>query len=364
MPRDGGAGVQIERGPVPVPDVENLSGDSLAEPPNDRTLIAATGEPDSRAFPETSDVTRFVLYQTESGGLDLRWHLQPEALEHARAVFGNAASPMAQLRLLKVDDGGKALMIADAPLPADEAGADGVARYDQGGEGLLMAEIGLISPTGGWVLVARSNRLQAARPVGAAFLHASPTEDVEPPLLPAMDVRQARPAADVIGRVEPRLEAFRALADQASDQSVFDRVDAGIGSEGQFDRMPDPVSSGDTTVPTTVEQAIGHEVDGADGVVEAPGIDGPSGRIRAGSGPIRRAHADDGAEIHAELVVSGSGAPGAFLDLGGHRYQIGSGGRFVFRLPIDDPDLVMTLLSGLPELPVVAREREDGESDI
>jgi hypothetical protein len=48
------------------------------------------------------------------------------------------------------------------------------------------------------------------------------------------------------------------------------------------------------------------------------------------------------------------------MDLGGHAYQIGRGGRFSFRLPINDPELILILLSALPELPVVSRG-EDGE---
>jgi hypothetical protein len=52
-----------------------------------------------------------------------------------------------------------------------------------------------------------------------------------------------------------------------------------------------------------------------------------------------------------------------WLDLGGHAYRIGRGGRFSFRLPINDPDLILTLLSALPELPVTPRGGEDGDRD-
>ena len=66
--------------------------------------------------------------------------------------------------------------------------------------------------------------------------------------------------------------------------------------------------------------------------------------------------ADAACTLRAELVVYGSAPPGTVLDLGGHGYQVGSGGRFSLRLPVQDRELILTLLAALPDLPVESRD--------
>lgn len=75
----------------------------------------------------------------------------------------------------------------------------------------------------------------------------------------------------------------------------------------------------------------------------------------AGSGPVVRPGADTATALHAELVVYGSAAPNTVLDLGGHPYEVGAGGRFVLRLPIDDRELILALLQRQPTLLVNRR---------
>lgn len=445
------------------PDIQpNIQSDSRPDAPDvDPTLSGTSGVLDAAAFPDTATGTRLVLYQSQSGDLDLRWHLDPTAVAQARAAFGTGTPPLAVVRLLQVHEGGKPGIIADAPLAPesapklapDEPIADGFARYQQGAEGLLTAEIGFTSPSGGWVLVARSNRLQAVRPVGAAFLRAPPAVAADvpsdlgfdrQPASPAPPATQARSALsapstlspsglepefplvsvpaqqavgtlaaavvpgrrspapagdrtstlalvmmapiqpesrqlgpdgaaaagvgagaqrgplppDLIGRLEPRLVAADAPAKRAVGAAAFKGVEARDGADGQFARMPGDDHGADRDEPAA-DGAFGPVVEGvADG-----GTGQAADRARGGSGPIRPARPDLGAEIHAELLVYGSGAPGIWLDLGGHAYRIGRGGRFSFRLPISDPDLILKLLSVLPELPVLARDGEDGGRD-
>jgi hypothetical protein len=67
--------------------------------------------------------------------------------------------------------------------------------------------------------------------------------------------------------------------------------------------------------------------------------------------------------LRAELLVQGSAPPGMVLDLGGHPYRVGAGGRFQLRVPILDHALIMRLLAALPELPVESRPGEDAADD-
>lgn len=60
--------------------------------------------------------------------------------------------------------------------------------------------------------------------------------------------------------------------------------------------------------------------------------------------------------IQGELHVFGRAAPGSLLDLGGHPYRVGPGGRFSFRVALDEPELLAALLARLPTLPVAERE--------
>jgi hypothetical protein len=44
------------------------------------------------------------------------------------------------------------------------------------------------------------------------------------------------------------------------------------------------------------------------------------------------------------------------LNLGGHQYRVGPGGRFSFTVALDDPALLESLLARLPDLPVAERD--------
>lgn len=65
---------------------------------------------------------------------------------------------------------------------------------------------------------------------------------------------------------------------------------------------------------------------------------------------------EEGAVVQGELHVFGRAAPGSLLDLGGHPFRVGPGGRFSFHVALDDPDLLTALLERLPRLPVVERD--------
>jgi ADP-glucose type glycogen/starch synthase len=130
-------------------------------------------------FPDTVEHAHFVLYQAMDGGLQLRWHLDALSLAYARDAFGKGSdAPTPVLRLHRLNGEGGSQVIADAPLDDRDLTVDGLADCEaDAANGLLQAEIGLSNAAGGWVLVARSNRMQTIMPVGASFLR-----EPEPPL--------------------------------------------------------------------------------------------------------------------------------------------------------------------------------------
>jgi hypothetical protein len=72
------------------------------------------------------------------------------------------------------------------------------------------------------------------------------------------------------------------------------------------------------------------------------------------------------ATLSAELLVQGSAPPNTLLDLGGHAYRVGPGGRFLLRIPIREREIIMRVLASLPRLPVVARgdaPKDDADVD-
>ncbi|MFD2110660.1 hypothetical protein [Thiorhodococcus fuscus] len=62
--------------------------------------------------------------------------------------------------------------------------------------------------------------------------------------------------------------------------------------------------------------------------------------------------------LEAELRIQGWAAPNSEVDLFGHRYLVGPGGRFQFLVKVDDPDLLRRALDLQPP-PELSRSRED-----
>jgi len=116
-----------------------------------------------------------------------------------RAFAGAEARPV--LRLHRSGRDGADQVIANAELGDDAAAQDSLAHYDgTGGDGLLRAEIGLAGDSGGWMLIARSNGLPAAVPVGVEFLHADAAVPARLDAQLRAQDDQALPAADAAGQ--------------------------------------------------------------------------------------------------------------------------------------------------------------------
>lgn len=403
-----------------------LVDDSVAF--DDLTLSGA-GDARMRAvgFPDSVQDAHLVLYQSADGGVELRWHLDATALAHARRAFGDGPempSPVLRLRQLGDEAGGAASrVIAEAALTDRHMVADGFARYAAGAAtGLLQAEIGLSTGAGGWVLVARSNRLQAIAPVGASFLRAKPgvaaaasmgpelesasepeaeaesesglgpeSESERAPITPPSPPWQARQTSSALIPDFPLVQPSpgRSTTPERALPRDIAAADGSSGVSGQFDpslaslgpslsvivsgspeishpaekasaaqppaSMPDPLRE---NVPKQVPEQASADT------AAAPNAAPPNGTSPiAGSGPLRRFSVGTANEITAELLVQGRAAPGMLLDLGGHAYRVGAGGRFAFRVPLYDRELIMRLLASVPTLPVESRvgDTEPGE---
>ena len=401
---------------------DSVGRDARAEMPGaaDPTLGSADeiglegGDPSGHeTFPDTVEGPRLVLFQREDGTIELQWRLDPVAVEHARAAFSAAADPRARL-LLKGLDGDRA--VASADLDGLERLADGVARYEAPStEGPLQAEIGLGDAAGGWMLIARSNRLEAVGPVGAAFLHETPADDTDgteatatEPVSVATDETKAVPTLPGLEPEFPLVPppagsspGLRELAEQVDDQAAAAAGDQDHGVREAASAIAAQPSLPAQRVPgerstnqvVGIAQTNGRQRDGAlimrptDGAgsgtpgpappetpsAAAPIQQGPSDGAWAlgdrdrpgqrpttgGSGPILPPRRDQGVELSAELVVRGSAPPGRLLVLGGHRYLVGPGGRFLLRVPVTDAKLIEAALGQLERLPVSARGADD-----
>ncbi len=384
-----------------VPPTPTLAGDPIA--PDDLTLSGADDAGlQAAGFPDTVQDAHLVLYPSTGGGVELRWHLDGTALAHARGAFGDdhdAPSPVLRLRQLGGEEGGggASRVIADAPLEDRHMVADGLARCSAGAAtGLLQAEIGLSTAAGGWVLVARSNRLQAIGPVGAPFLRAAgppavaaaaelaPSSEPEPRPAPIAPPSAMPQPLKPLGRLIPDFPLVQpppSAALEAGSAMSLDSVGAAAHAEGaehispsasdRFDRslVPlGPLISEAASASALAEISLG-ESDVSAAATPSSVPDQPSGDAHAapsaalpadslpvpGSGPLRRFSVGTASEIGAELLVHGSAAPGMLLDLGGHPYRVGAGGRFAFRIPLHDRELIMRLLASVPSLPVESR---------
>jgi hypothetical protein len=372
------------------------ANDSRDRPTSDPSLDS---DPAAGAFPDTAVGTHLVLYQTADGEVELRWQVDPEVIAHARGAF---ADPSAQplLRLYLKGEGGVRRVLANADLDDDAAACSGRAHYGgDDAEGLLQAEIGIATGDGGWMLVARSNGLAAAGPVGVSFLRefsdvvdrsgpartaSEPSgnraanlssaefplvqpdpsvaggaagtlraDGIEPPLNPSSPERPSGSAIEpASGAPEPRSP----LAPGAPGE---------VGGAAALPDPPPPVSSppAEGVVPR-LDRAARHPDEGSPEQAGDPAHGEPPAKDAAGaaeapspasgSGPIHRGAAD--ASLTADLVVHGRAPPNTLLDLGGHPYRVGAGGRFVLRIPVQDPELVRRLLATLPRLPVADRD--------
>jgi len=343
-------------------------------PAFDNPTLAGVGDaaPLEPVFPDTAEHPRLVLYQAMDGGLQLRWHLDASLLENAREAFGNGPDiPTPVLRIHRLNGDGSSRIIADAPLNDQDLALRGLANCEaDGANGLLRAEIGLSTVAGGWLLVARSNQTLATRPVGASLLRQSETQLLAQVIAVAETLAASRRRQLLMGLHPPALQPAEVVP------GTFPLVEPEPGAG--TDVMPPITGLTLAMSPVRGDGASGQENGQQEGQGETQ-TDGqsegksdlqsreekeeprPNGPV-PGSGPMHAHRADADRAIGAELLVHGSAVPGTLLDLGGHPYRVGAGGRFSFRVPLADRALIMGLLAMLSELPVQCRPGDEQAS--
>lgn len=280
---------------------------------------------DTPRFPNPHHATpRLVLYPLTGGGVALDWRLDRRQVEQARAAFAGPR-PIAKLYLRRLDGEGDGARLAEAGLPDDPARQPtGQALFEAPVVGTLRAELGLEDPRGhGWLLLARSNQLEA--------------------------VAESADLATKLARRKPENSVAAGFPDP-SLAALADRPEKRAEAFPLVAMMPEPRAA-ESASGTAAEQ-VGLDQQPPNRQDVAP-LDRRAAR---GSGPISPYPCGDEAMIQGELHVFGRAAPGSLLDLGGHAYRVGPGGRFSFRVALDDPDLLAALLARLPQLPIAERD--------
>lgn len=283
---------------TPSAAVLDLTAPDLAAP-----LIAL--EP---VFPLVIHTSQLVLETGAPGEILVHWHLDADeylGVGHAFPPSGGAPIPALRLRRLHPDGGSEAA--AEVRLALTGTQGDGEREFTVGLDAAQFeAELGLTNDDGGWMLLARSNRLAAtstAPPPAAVHTTALPLPPLATPAAPQPD---AAPA--------PKLTPA-SLSELALELSFDPHLDPPLTAlEPVFPlpKLAQPPAPAAPRIPTLIY-----------------------GRA------IQR-HA--GLLIEAELRIHGSGEPNSEIDLFGQRYFIGAGGRFQLLIQVDDPALLTQAL--------------------
>jgi hypothetical protein len=393
-----------ERGEVHAPDPSDVPAASapISPLPDDPEVKAlrAIAEAIVKDFPLVSEETALVLYEVDPEHLQAHWQLNPRDLEQAQGLFPTEARAVgAELRLRRIRADGTAELVAAVPCnlaaPDFAAGARFSLRNDTA---LYDAELGLASEDGGWVSLVRSNRSQlpplASRWSPAEGLPTQPaTGESRPgttvPSGPAFREDQDSRAAGPPGAMPPGL-ADRSRPDEPAHTALREGGAAAV-FEGPVEPalaakhpdlhpvFPNPLAlEGEETGPDVARKMpLHHQGSGAaemDHVPTSEAVDDPGAWAKLPP-PLLPSSAQEGqldfpfydprtalssrsiqdlppqgedVEVQAELLIYGRAAPGAEIDLFGHRLRVGSKGYFFLRRAVEDPDLLARFLSDLP----------------
>ncbi|NEV60903.1 hypothetical protein [Thiorhodococcus minor] len=294
-------------------------------------------------FPLERDATSLALYPGTAQELRARWTLRPDDFISYGAGFPiDAGRPEAVLRLRRLSAEGGSETAQEIRLRLQGIGGEGDAGFRvEGDYSAFEAELGLSSEAGGWLLLARSNRLQQATGIGLEALDA-----LQRPMPPAA----SRPSPV---SVEPGERA--ATSGGAPDVGQRWQVQSGLlPSHGTSDAHPGPGAAlglGSSDSATLGSQMTGEEAGGipALSVQMQPGGEGGGNATLA---PIERPRlmygepcpTGAGLVVEAELRIRGWAPPNSEIDLFGHPYRVGPGGGFQLVLKVDDAELLKRAL--------------------
>jgi hypothetical protein len=343
-----------------------------------------------REFPSVTRRTALVLFEVDPDHLQAQWQLVPDDLREAQDAFPAGASAVRpQVRLAgtgpRKDDSPAPVYLPEA-VSGDAFGGTASFRVpERAGE--YVAELGVTSAEGGWLLLARSNRVRPPSPVGDAVPPAAAAALTGPertlpagsggnatrvPTLPESAAEPFRRRDEAPpGDFDPTLQdsgirlppVFPNPARRSGWAPVapFLCVITALAPPGQgFPSVPLPVpaSSG---APSGERSAFSPSVHG-DGVraaatdeVQASSPPGPDAGVEARDLPdfpsydpsaAVSSHALAGRgegrarlELRVELLVYGEAEPGSLVRLFGQDLRVGPGGRFFLRRLLESPAL-------------------------
>jgi hypothetical protein len=308
-----------------------------------------------------------VLYDRDPEHLQAQWYVTAEELAQARRLFSAPGSDLRQvLRLCRLDQDGRAEVVASAPQgPGDSQGEGQDTFFLQGDGADYQCELGLESRDGGWLLLARSNRIclrdrnlspprtapgmdaaEVPGPAGRGESRESPGLPVEPAL-----AAFGGPLFPVFPNLEPEEaptgEGPPPWKDERGQASALDRNSqppAGVAlhpapEQGILPSAPPDFDLAAMPPPLLPSTPAPQRPPGLLGVLYDPRAALSSAALQG----VEPQEAD--IEIHAELILYGHARPGSRIDLFGHRLQVGADGRFSFRRSVEDP-LLLSLVLG------------------
>ncbi|WP_295578618.1 hypothetical protein [uncultured Lamprocystis sp.] len=393
-------------------------GLSPADPGSDRpTPPAAEGDVTAHLvphFPGEERGTGVVLYGAARGVLRVQWRLEPDTLEQVVGSFPVAgARPALVLRLRRLRPDGGSDQLDEVRLAAVARSGSGFREFTVPVDhGRYRADLGLINEDGGWLMLARSNDLDNVAQVGVDLSHLAaavpraavraaplspialdptqsvgkpadqrPTDARPVPIFPlalrliAEHTGDSPPGAGSIPPTEPASPAPVALLVCAVPTSpaggTADDVTLGVMLHTDAQECPvlremrapgegeDEDEDGDRAgspeyPPLPVRPVFPEFLTAAEPEAAEPVNYGPIAPLSYGQEPVRSM----GVQILAELRISGQAAPGTEIDLFGHPYRVGPGGRFQLVVLVDDPELLRRALDLHPP-PQLREVRDD-----
>jgi hypothetical protein len=349
----------------------------------DSDALRALSDEISREFAPQLEYTALVLYDRDPEHLQAQWYVTPEEVAQARSLFPGGGGGLRQvLRLRRLDQDGRAEILASVSQALGEARREGVEDFspDHGG-GDYECELGLESSDGGWILLARSNRVWLAHR-SLPSTRTEPVSDdsqeqeelyraltapydpdgipVEPalaavgeslyPVFPNLELEEDSLVAEGFSLTEKAPEQMQArerdperLPDIAQ-QVVQDLQGASSAPlAAKLAAMPPPL------MPSSPHLGASFDVAGS--------LNDPRAALSSGVLARHRAPRFD-IEIQAELIVQGRASPGSMVELFGRAVPVGDDGRFSIRRLIQDPVLLSLVIGEYPDSPQAAHQRK------
>ncbi|WP_200375193.1 hypothetical protein [Thiocystis violacea] len=362
----------IEAGPDPADPISDRKTGGEVTPD-----LAVPESPLAPIFPLAADGTRLVLYPGAPGELRVSWSLRAnDVVSHGAGFPVEDGRPEAVLRLTRFRYDGGGELAQETRLRPSGIGGHGDLSFGIGDDySRFEAELGLVNGEGGWLLLARSNRLQHARGLGLdgiGFGARSDPAGLESGVAdqPAQSIPFDWGAAPVstkstgIASAAGPWETHEARSGDGVQTGAWEDSSLIVGGE------PPIAWNGDRNAQTPALSGLDAQdpapspIPGQNLRAESDfnGSSAKNATVAAFRIPVlsygKPPASGNDLVIEAELRILGWAAPNSEIDLFGHRYRVGPGGRFQFVLRVDDPDLLRRALAQHPP-PELNSQRED-----